>query len=320
MKTKARISLALGLVLALIANHASVTLAQENSNLETATAQKVSEALAATFKKNYEAGDAAGIAGMFGETGEFIDSQQVVYTGPANIEAEFAALFEMTQDRKIELVIDSVRSVSKGVLIEDGHAWIQTGENAVTTVSQYTTVLVQQGNDWKIASLRDIKSEFASATDRLQVLDWMIGGWIDESEAGIAEYDFGWSEDGSYILGSYRIQDKEADDFTGTLRIGWCPVKKQFQSWTFDSEGGVAFGAWDSIPEGWIIKTTGTRSDGVAGSSTNYYERGEDGKIIWKSFDRHVGGEKQPDVEVVLVRKPPQPGALNDAGSPDDGE
>lgn len=320
MNTKSRLYLASGLALALIANHSSNAFAQKSPLLTTAEAKEISESVASDFKKNYEAGDASAIAGMFSKAGEFIDSQQVVYSGPSDIEAEFSALFEVSEDRKIELVIDSVRAVAQGLLIEDGHAWIQSGKNSVTTVSQYTTVLVKEGDAWKIASLRDIKSEFASAADRLQVLDWMMGGWIDESEAGVAEYDFGWSEDGSYILGSYRIQDERAEDFTGTLRIGWCPVKKQFQSWTFDSEGGVSFGTWDAIPEGWIVKTTGTRSDGVSGSSTNYYERGDDDKIIWKSFDRHIGGEKQPDVEVVLVRKPPQPGASNDAEASSDGE
>ncbi len=270
--------------------------------------EQVAAQLAADFKAGYEAGDAEAISNLFADNGEFIDSQRVAYSGRENIKTEFTALFERSQERQIELVVDAVRPVATGVILEDGHAWIQSGSDKTTTVSQYTSVLVKQGDDWKIGSLRDIKSEFASTADRLNSLSWIVGDWIDESDAGIAEYVFGWSEDGSFLVGSYQIRNKESEDVKGTVRIGWCPVTKQFKSWTFDSDGGVSIGHWNPIPEGWLIKTTGTRSDGVSGSSTNYYEQAGEGKIIWKSFDRHVGGEKQEDVEVVLIRKPPVPG------------
>jgi uncharacterized protein (TIGR02246 family) len=259
------------------------------------------------FKAHYATGDAKAIAAMFTEAGEFIDSERVVYSGRKDIEVEFGALFEVIPVRKMELVVDSVRQVADSVVVEDGHAWIQIGE-AATTVSQYCSVLVRDGDQWKIASLRDIKSEYASASDRLSSLDWIIGEWIDESDSGVVEYEFGWSEDNNFILGSYQIRNIEEEDFNGSVRIGWDAANKQFKSWLFDSEGGVSIGYWNPIDEGWIIKNTGTRSDGVVGSSTNYYQLVEDGRVLWKSFDRHVGGEKKPDVEVTLVRKPPVPG------------
>lgn len=263
------------------------------------------------FKAHYKNGDAKALAALFAESGEFIDSERVLYSGREDIAVEFAALFEAIPDRKMELVVDSVRQVADSVVVEDGHAWIQIGEGGTTTVSQYCSVLVRINDQWKIASLRDVKSEFASASDRLNALDWMIGEWMDESETGVVEYEFGWSEDNNYILGSYQIRNNEDEDFTGSVRIGWDAANKQFKSWLFDSEGGVTVGHWNPIEEGWIIKNSGTRSDGEVGSSTNYYQVINDERVIWKSFDRHVGGEKKPDVEVTLVRKPPVPGGNN---------
>ena len=260
------------------------------------------------FTAAYEAGNAQALAALFTESGEFIDSERVVYVGRENIEAEFAALFEAVSDQKMELVVDSARQVSEGVVIEDGHAWIQRGDGSSTTVSQYCSVMVKQGQEWKIASLRDIKSDYASNADRLDGLDWILGQWIDESDEGIVQYEFAKSADENFIVGSYVLENKEEEGFSGTIRIGWCPLNKQYKSWTFDSEGGVSVGHWNPIDEGWMIKHSGTRSDGVAGSSTNYYQQDGENRIVWKSFDRHVGGEKQPDVEVTLVRMPPAPG------------
>ena len=312
MKMTVRLFVALFFCLPCFVLSPSLTAQEKEGTVSTSElATQVSAQLAAEFKANYESGNAEGISNLFADDGEFIDSQRVVYSGRENIKAEFAALFEGSQERQIELVIDSVRPVASGLILEDGHAWIQSGDDKTTTVSQYISVMVKQGDAWKIASLRDVKSEFASTADRLNSLSWIVGDWIDESEAGITEYTFGWSADGSFLMGSYHIQNKDSDDVKGDIRIGWCPITKQFKSWTFDSDGGVFVGHWNPIPEGWVIKTTGTRSDGVSGSSTNYYEQAGEGKIIWKSFDRHVDGEKQEDVEVMLIRKPPAPGRAN---------
>ncbi len=269
--------------------------------------QEVSQ-LGAMFKQHYEAGNAEALAALFTDSGEFIDAERTVYSGRESIQAEFGALFETSAERKMELVVDAVRQVSEGVVIEDGHAWLQMDAESSTTVSQYCSLMVRVGEQWKIASLRDIESDFASPADRLDSLSWMLGDWIDESDAGVVEYSFSRSDDNNYIVGTYLMRNKEEDDFTGSIRIGWNPARKQFQSWTFDSEGGVATGHWDEIEAGWIIKNSGIRADGVVGTATNYYEIVDDGRVLWKSFDRHVGGEKQDDVEVTLVRKPPVPG------------
>jgi uncharacterized protein (TIGR02246 family) len=280
------------------------SVAVENPSSE---AEKIAREVGARFRSAYESADAEAIAGLFTEAGEFIDSERVVYSGRGEIQTEFTALFEADSGRRMELVVDSVRQVADGVIVEDGHAWILAGSGGPTTVSQYCSVLVKQGDQWKIASLRDIKSEFASVADRLDALGWIVGQWIDESDAGVVEYEFAWSDDNSFILGTFLIRIQGEEDFAGSVRIGWCPLTRQFKSWTFDSEGGVAVGHWNPIEEGWIIKNAGTRSDGVAGSSTNYYEIVNKDRVLWKSFDRHVGGEKQPDVEVTLVRRPPVP-------------
>ncbi len=95
----------------------------------------------------------------------------------------------------------------------------------------------------------------------------------------------------------------------GEQRIGWDPLTKQIKSWVFDSEGGNAEGLWTTVENGWEIKMTGVRADGAAASSTNTYVLDGPDRFVWSSVDRLIGGEQEPDLSVIIVRKPPQPDA-----------
>src|SRR5438093_4211725 len=90
-------------------------------------------------------------------------------------------------------------------------------------------------------------------------------------------------------------------------RIGWDPLAKRIRSWVFDSEGGYGESDWTRDGNNWIIKATGVRPDGTTASATNVLTpTGPDG-YVWKSTERIVADDRQPDTEVKVVRKPPQP-------------
>ena len=57
----------------------------------------------------------------------------------------------------------------------------------------------------------------------------------------------------------------------------------------------------------WIIKATGVRPNGTTGSATNSLTRAGTDAYVWRSTDRVVGDERQPPMEVKVVRKPPPP-------------
>jgi hypothetical protein len=116
-----------------------------------------------------------------------------------------------------------------------------------------------------------------------------------------------WSEDKNFLLQEFKLQLNGRDEMNVSQRIGWDPVAKQVRSWTFDSEGGVGESLWTRDDEGWIINATGVRPDGTTASATNLLKpTGTDG-YIWRSTDRVVADERQPTLEVKVVRKPPEP-------------
>ncbi len=96
---------------------------------------------------------------------------------------------------------------------------------------------------------------------------------------------------------------------SGTQRIGWDPVRHQFKTWIFDSEGGFGEGYWTRSGDQWVIKAEGVRQDGKHASATNIITRLGKDRASWQSTERTIGGAAVPGVdEFTIVRKPPEPG------------
>jgi uncharacterized protein (TIGR02246 family) len=272
------------------------------SNSVEAGIQKVSKA----FEDAFDAADASAIADLFTAEGEFIDVQGLVYQGRDAVKAEFAATFEAVPGSAISTNIDSIRQVARDVAIEDGRVLLANEEGPIS-VSRYTAVYAKIDGAWKIASLRDLKSEAFSPGNRLTPLQFLIGDWIAESTDGVVNQSFYWSDDGNYILNEFSIIIDGRPELSGNQRIGWDPRTEQIRGWLFDSEGSHVEGYWSELKDRWVVKTSGFNADGTSGSSTNYFIPTENGQIIWRSTDRVVAGEPQEDIEVKLTRQPPAP-------------
>ena len=194
---------------------------------ETATWQQAVRAQGQALVGAYEAGDAQQLSELFWPDGEYIDSAGVVYRGRDAIQEEFAAYFAAAPTRQMEVEIDEIRKVGTSTVFEDGRVTVRRGESNPAYFSRYMTIYVQENGAWKIASLRDLSSEFASPGDRLQSLQWLVGDWIEESDDGVVEMSFYWSEDGNFLVGDYNYQVDGVVQVSGSYRIGWDGHSKQ---------------------------------------------------------------------------------------------
>lgn len=260
----------------------------------------------ATFEEAFNESDASALADVFAENGEFIDLNQLVYQGREAIQAEFEAAFSTMPGTKINIEIDSVRSVAEGVVIEDGQATVER-ENGTAHVSRYASVYVKEGDSWKIASLRDLASEPMSPGDSLMSLQWLIGDWVSESADGVVEQNFYWSQDGNFILGEFSVTVDGELTISGDQRLAWDPLRKEIRGWIFDSEGSQLRSTWTPLEDSWMVKVEGVNPDGSLGSAVNYYRTESGDQLIWNSTQRIVAGESEEDIEVTLSRKPPAP-------------
>jgi hypothetical protein len=171
-------------------------------------------------------------------------------------------------------------------------------------MSRYIAVIARDNQTWRIASLRDFNNEpVPSPHDRLEQLGWLVGEWINEGTDAQVSVVYQWSEDGNYLLGEYTVAHAGERVMKTTHRIGWDPVQGRLRSWTFDSDGGFADGAWTSADEEWIVKSVAVLPNGISGSATITFHRENEDRFIMIGTDRVVGSTREPDFEVTVVRK-----------------
>jgi uncharacterized protein (TIGR02246 family) len=259
------------------------------------------------FVKAYNAHDAKGVAALFLPGGETIDKDGDMVKGREAIAKTFDDLFKATPDKRIDVSIESIRFLSPDLAVETGQTKETEGPNETPDYDRYTVVHVKRDGKWQMAMARDEEEPAPVGRDQLQPLAWLIGEWVDDDGNSVVRSKCRWSDDGKFLLQEFKLQLAGQDAMNVSQRIGWDPVQKQIRSWVFDSEGGFGESLWSRDGDNWVIRATGVRPDGTTGSATNFLiPAGNDG-YIWRTTDRIVAGERQPNMEVKVVRKAPEP-------------
>jgi uncharacterized protein (TIGR02246 family) len=262
------------------------------------------------FIKAANAHDAKALAAVFAPDGELVNEERHAVQGREAIERTFAAVFQANPKLYVGVSIRSIRFVGPSLAIEDGVSTIVPKPGEAAEHYRYTVVHVKQDGKWQMASARDLPDEETEAGDELGQLAWLIGDWVDENPDALVITSYRWDADRRSILSEFKIQIGGRPAMAGTQRIVWDPCTKKLHSWVFDTEGGFAEGVWTRNGKQWIVKLTGTKRDGSAASATNVTTQVAKDRMTWQSRDRVVGDDLQPNIgEIVIVRKPPQPGA-----------
>ncbi|MFL5327585.1 MAG: YybH family protein [Gemmataceae bacterium] len=259
------------------------------------------------FGRAYNAKEATAIAVLFTNDGKIISKEGREADGRDKIAAAFAEIFKSHPKKQIAINVDSIKFIGSELAVETGTTR-ETGEpGELPDIDRYTVLHVKRDGKWQMALARDEEGPECSCRERLEPLSWLIGEWIDDGGSAVIASKCRWSEDGNYLLQEFDLKIHGQDAMKVSQRIGWDPWRKQIRSWVFDSEGGFGESSWIHDGDEWIIKATGVRPDGSTGSATNrLIPTGTDG-YVWRSQDRIVGDEVQPDMEVKVVRKPPLP-------------
>ena len=260
--------------------------------------------------KAFNAADPSGMASLFMEKGELVDENGNVYTGRAEITALFKTFFEKFPKAVMAIEVTSVRSIGDSLAVEEGVRQITAEEGSAEAQMRYVVVRAKVGGTWPIASYREFADDpFPTAQEMLQPLAFLVGDWVDESPEGRTAISYRWSEDGNYILGDYVLTIGGEPSSSSSQRIGWDSVEGVLRSWTFDSDGGFSHGEWTPIDDGWVAKTVATMPDASTASATVMFTVKDQDHFVVRSTDRIMGGNEEPDFELMVARKPPQPGA-----------
>jgi uncharacterized protein (TIGR02246 family) len=261
--------------------------------------------------KAYSTPDLMALAACFTNEANVVDSDGESTRGkPAVVEMYVSAL-EDNPDLKLEAKVEEVRFLTPDVARVEGQSRLSADTGDATEFTRYSGLVVKKDGKWFVAEIREYPApiEDVSSYDRLKELEWMVGDWVDESEGVKATSNVRWAHNKSFLIRTYQIEVKGEKVRSGTVFIGWDPHTGQIKSWLFDSDGGHGEGLWTRTDEKeWVVKAQGVLRDGQPTSATQIHTVLNNDSSKTSSIDRIVGGEIAPDiVDVVLVRKPPQP-------------
>ncbi len=267
-------------------------------------------ALVASFTKAFNAGDATAAAATYAEDALAVDEQGERTEGRAAIQARLAATFAANPGSTISIKVDALRFLGPDTALEEGRTIITpAGPGGSPEITRFTVVYVKKDGRWLQSAVRDEIAHDLTPHDRLKELEWLVGEWVNESQDAVVHTTCKWSDDGNFLLRDFMMKTRGQTVLSGTQRIGWDPVRHQFRTWIFDSEGGFGEGFWTREGDQWVIKSEGVRQDGQHASVTNIISRLGKDRASWKSVDRTIGGAAVPGIdEFTIVRKPPEAG------------
>jgi hypothetical protein len=236
-----------------------------------------------------------------------IDENGVTHRGHEQLRALFGDFFARFPEAKMRLELEDIRQITPDLATADLVREVTTSQGGDRAVTRCFLTLLRQEGIWQIACIRDVAADNELSPRRqLEPLEWMVGDWVDEGADSLIRIHGDWSEDGNFLLLDYQVQRAGEPAMSSRQRIGWDPVQEQIRSWMFDADGGFGNALWTRVAQTWVVKSNAVLPDGATGSATFVIEPQGQDRFVMRGLDRILGDEVQPDVELTIVRKPPQ--------------
>jgi uncharacterized protein (TIGR02246 family) len=278
--------------------------------------QKTVVAAVDAFTKIYNTADAKALAEAFTDDVVLTDPEGNETRGKEAVAEMYASAFQENPGLKLESQVAEVRFITPDVVRVEGQSRLMAAGDA-SDFTRFSSLLVRKGDKWRAAEIREFAApaEDISPGERLRDLEWMVGHWVDESGNNKVESEVRWADNNSYLIRTYKSRIQAENPTSGTTFVGWDPQSGQIKSWNFDSEGGHGEGLWTRVSENeWVVKAQGVLRDGRPTSATQVHTILNKDSVKTDSLHRIIGGQAAPDiVDVVMVRRPPQPAGASAA-------
>jgi uncharacterized protein (TIGR02246 family) len=274
----------------------SIALADNRLSNDEAAIRQTLDSYVEAFNNN----DSVALSNLWSEDAEYEDETGEIYRGRKEIQEAFKQFFSENRGVRLKISVEKINKVSSGVAVVAGKSSVSApGEEADD--SEFVSQFIKKDNQWQIAKVGEGLD--SPNYQRLKDLEWLIGEWTDEKNAGQMQTIAQWTANKNFITVSFAIQTNEID-VEGTQIIGWDPVNKTIKSWIFDSLGSVAEGVWSKQGSRWQVKVFRIFNDGAKGSETDIYEPDNKNTFVWSATARVDNGEQLPDIDgIKIVRK-----------------
>jgi uncharacterized protein (TIGR02246 family) len=267
---------------------------------------------AVDFVDAYNSKNAAAMAALFSPQARVENADGDVVEGSDRIKAGFEEVFKNEPEAQISLTMDSLTFLTKDVAIEQGSTEFFPDGEMLTSRSKYLVAHLKKDGQWKMVSARSMGEEIVSNYEYLRQLKFMVGEWIDEDPDSVVESKVYFDEAKNYLIHDFHVRRGKSVVQKGTQRIGWDPQAKRIRGWVFDSQGGFGETSWEEVDGSWVVKASGVASDGTSVSGTRTLTPDGD-RIHVRISDRIAKGQRIPDVDFTMVRRPPAPATASAA-------
>jgi uncharacterized protein (TIGR02246 family) len=257
---------------------------------------------AKAFVEAFDSGNAPAVAALWTDEGEYIVGETTVKGRPA-IQQLYEEFFRAHPGSKMEVSIDSIRTLAPTVAIEQGTASVTSSSDGAPSASAYTAVHVKQGDKWLMASVRESPTPLPSARQGLQELAWLVGSWAAWGDAAKVEVTYDWIANKNFLRSETTVTSNEGPASGGTQIIGKDPLSGQIVSWFFNADGGHGYGVWSHDGSRWLIRTQGAAADGAPTTATNVLYHADDNVLSWQSVDRTAGDQPLPNTKEIVIER-----------------
>ncbi len=258
---------------------------------------------AVAFEVAYNSGNAAAVAALWTEDGQYVDDSGQTFEGRKAIQGEYEKVFADSKNQKIRIVIDSLTLDSESTATEQGRAMLDPAPAGAPVFGAYTAVHAKVSGKWLMSKVVDARVELPSSYNFIADLDWLIGTWVAEEYGSKTVSVCSWVANKSFVQRTYTVTAPDQTTTSGIQMIGFNPQGRHLQSWNFSPDGGHAVGTWWPRENGWMAQMQGMSADGRTSSSTVLLTRLDDNAYVWQSNNRIVDGQSLPDTDEIILKR-----------------
>jgi uncharacterized protein (TIGR02246 family) len=290
---------------ALVALGIGFTTAQDNTakNPKREPDRLAIDKLTKDMIKAFDQRDAAAIAALWTEEGEFIHNNGEPIRGRAEIQKGYAEFFKTLKGKpKLEIQSEVLRFPSADMAVAEATLRLRNDEGEIVASGRQNTVLVREGGQWKIAVVREWDRDIGRDLS-LKELRWLIGTWQAVTKDREVTISYEWDENKAFIRGKFTVNEGAKVVESGTEMIGMDNAKGVIRSWIFQSDGGFGGGVWTREGKKWSVDAHGVRADGRQLTATTIYVPVDPHTVTWQAVNQALDGVPMADTPPIKVTK-----------------
>ncbi len=258
---------------------------------------------ATAFEAAFNSGNAAEVAALWTEDGEFANESGQSFKGRKAIQDEYEKILAAAKGEKIKIAIDSLELQSETSATEQGRATLDPPPAGALAFGSYTAVHTKVNGKWLMSKVVDARVELPSSYNRISDLEWLIGTWEAEEFGSKTVSVCSWVANKSFVQRTYTVTHPDQTSTSGVQMIGFNPQGGHLQSWNFSPDGGYAVGTWWPRENGWRADMNGTMVGGQSSTATVLLTRLDDNAYVWQSINRSINGQSLPDTDEVVLKR-----------------